>query len=102
MGSLCTQTSLAAVLQALDPVQAGTMEQRDENQNDCTKGQRRQGFEFIRDLIQECRNRAPQSPVSRRTRSYKLWVWRTLCTTVDFDRCRTIGRARRRMGVPRV
>ena len=57
------QTSLAAVLKDLDPVQTGAMEQRDQNQNERADAQRRQWFEFIRNLSQECRNRAPQSTV---------------------------------------
>jgi hypothetical protein len=63
MGPLEPQTSLAAVLQDLDPVQTRTMEQSDQNQNERADAQRREWFEFIRNLSQECRNRAPQSRV---------------------------------------
>ncbi len=63
MGPLQPQTSLAAVLKDLDPVQTGTMEQRDQNQNERPDAQRREWFEFIRNLSEKCRNRAPQSVV---------------------------------------
>ena len=63
MGPLQPQTSLAAVLKDLDPVQTGTMEQRDQNQNERADAQRREWFEFIRNLSEKCRNRAPQSVV---------------------------------------
>ena len=63
MGPLEPQTSLAAVLKDLDPVQTGTMEQRDQNQNERADAQRREWFEFIRNLSEKCRNMAPQSVV---------------------------------------
>ena len=63
MRPLEPQTSLAAVLKDLDPVQTGTMEQRDQNQDERADAQRRKWFEFVRNLREECRNRAPQSTV---------------------------------------
>ena len=63
MRPLEPQTSLTAVLKDLDPVQTGTMEQRDQNQNQRADAQSREWLELVRNLSQECWNRAPQSTV---------------------------------------
>ena len=58
-GAPQTQTSFAARLLELDPVETNSVEQGEKNQDERPDGQRREWFEFIRNLSQECRNISP-------------------------------------------
>jgi len=50
---------LAAGLLDLDPMETRSVEQGKENQDERTDADRRERFEFIRNLGQECRNMSP-------------------------------------------
>ena len=66
-------------------MQARSVEQREKNQDECADAERDERFEFIRNLIEECRNMG--LAVSRAcTRFCKLFVYANIArrTTVAF------------------
>ncbi len=69
-----TQTSFPARLLDKYPVQTYSVKQGEENQYEATDADRREWFEFIRNLSQECRDKNPQFPACL-TRFYLICLY---------------------------
>jgi hypothetical protein len=54
-----SQTSFAARLLDLYPVETRSVEKSEKDQDECADAERRERFEFIRNLIEKCRNSSP-------------------------------------------
>jgi hypothetical protein len=91
-GPAGAQTSFAVPLLEEDPVETGSVEKGEKNQDECTNAERRQRLEFVGNPSQEGWNsiHAVSRALSHSSSTYLCTTRSTLSTTVAFDRCSVI------------